>query len=105
MKANIFLSTTVIKRIENVRVQLFNKKFYKLNKGYAVQQIPFYAEGNLQYEDFGQPIPTDSLFKQIKLMFDKQNKVIAVRIMQGEPLQAVPTSIWARNKEKKSVTQ
>lgn len=105
VKANIYLSANVLKRIENVRVQLFDSKFYRLKNGEAIRQILFYKTGIPQYDDFGSPIPSNQLFKQIKLVFDKQNKVIAARTMSGEPLQALPTSTWVRNSKLRTLTQ
>lgn len=53
-----------------------------------------YENGVQQFNDFGKEIEIKKIYDQIKLVFDPEGKIVAVRPKQKESLVAKSDSIW-----------
>ena len=94
MKRTILISLTKLLKVENGRVQLFSKQFYRLNKGKVTRQISMMENGELSFIDWGSEKELSEIYNQIKVLFDPKGKIVAIRPTQNEPLIAKKDSIW-----------
>ncbi|MBO0474890.1 hypothetical protein JZO86_14400 [Enterococcus ureasiticus] len=94
MKRMNLISLTKLLHVENGRVQLFSKRFYRLNKGKVTRQISMMENGELSYVDWGSEKELSEIYSQIKLLFDPKGKIVAIRLKLNEPLIAKKESIW-----------
>ncbi|MBO0423371.1 hypothetical protein [Enterococcus plantarum] len=94
MKRTFLISLTKLLQLENGRVQLFSKQFYRLNKGKVTRQISMMENGELSYVDWGSEKELKEIYSQIKLLFDPKGKIVAIRLKLNEPLTAKKESIW-----------
>ncbi|GGD01517.1 hypothetical protein [Enterococcus wangshanyuanii] len=95
MKQRMILTPKILLRVESGRVQLFNHHFYRLCKGKAFRQMVTYENGVQQFNDFGKEVEILKIYDQIKLVFDPEGKIVAVRPAEKESLLAKDDSIWS----------
>jgi hypothetical protein len=76
------------------RVELFDRKFYRLQNGKAIRQIVIHENGVSCFTDFGKEIDLEKIYSQIKLVYDPEGKIVANRMTTAGDLVAKPNSIW-----------
>lgn len=87
------VSFQTLLRCKNLRLYLFNKQCYRLEKEEVVRQISVFQSGKTHYQDFGQPIPLERVFSQIKLVYRKDT-IIAVRKESRTCLLSTEENCW-----------
>jgi hypothetical protein len=100
LKSQYPLSVKILTRTENLRVQLFNKHFYRLEHGNAYRQLILYEKGEQTFTDIGDPVALETIYKQIKVVYFKK-KVLGIRKMPSECLKVTKLSPWKIYKTKK----
>lgn len=99
----IELGINYLKTGEQLEIELFNKKRYRLKNGQAKMQIPLFVNGKTIYSDFGKDVAITNLFDQIKCVYHT-HKLLALRMTQGEPLvlrKEFSTQVFAEKKKRK----
>lgn len=99
----IELGINYLKTGEQLEIELFNKKRYRLTNGQAKMQIPLFVNGKTTYSDFGKDVAITSLFDQIKCVYHN-HKLLALRMKEGEPLvlrQKFSSQVLAEKKKRK----
>lgn len=81
----IELGINYLKTGEQLEIELFNKKRYRITNGYAKMQVPFFVDGKTVYEDFGKDVEITTVFDEIKCVYHNR-KLLALRMTEGEPL-------------------
>jgi hypothetical protein len=94
MKRQIDLSLKQLSFLSSGRVQLFNKKFYRLEFGKVIRQVPMYENGQLQFLDFGGWLELKKIFREIKLLFSSEGKLLGKRLSSDHTLHAIDSSVW-----------
>ncbi|WP_161898160.1 hypothetical protein [Candidatus Enterococcus leclercqii] len=61
------------------RCQTFSKQFYRFQSGMLIRQIGRFEQGHTNYQDWGTPVEIAQIFNQIKVLFDYEGRVIALR--------------------------
>ncbi|MFD2308784.1 hypothetical protein [Enterococcus termitis] len=97
MKQRMTLTQKIVLRLESGRVQLFNRHFYRICKGKAFRQIITYENGLQQFVDLGSAVEIPKIYDQIKLVFDSEGKIVAVRTTEKASLVAKDNSVWQRS--------
>lgn len=86
-------------RTVETKVQLFNGQRWNLAKGYAERYVIWYEDGKPTEIVIGRE-KVDKIFPNIKLLFDKKNKVIAQRPSPEARLITTRENNWLKRENK-----
>lgn len=79
MTKGVIVSCEMLRRVTNGRIQLFNQHFYELQEGKAIRIFSFNNQKDKELDFPKLEKEISSIFREIKMLFDPQGKVIALR--------------------------